>query len=141
MSQKIIFQIITPEKIVYEDEIDQATIPTQQGQITVLPHHIPLISIIEAGELIVKKNNEEIPLFISGGFIEVRKGNKIVILADSAEKAEEIDEERALKARERALALQKEKFTDDIKFGEAAAALERSLARLKVARKHRSHSR
>lgn len=141
MSQKITFQIITPEKIVYEDEIDQVTIPTKQGQITVLAHHIPLISIIEPGELIVKKNDEEVPIFISGGFVEVRKGNKTVILADSAERVQEIDETRAEQARERALALKKEKFTDDIKFSEAAVALERALARLKIIRKHKSRTR
>lgn len=140
MSKKIHFQIITPERVVYEDEITQATIPTKQGQITILPNHIPLISIINPGELIIKKNNQEVPLFVSGGFVEVRKGNKIVILADSAEKVEEIDEERAEKARERALSLQKEKFTDEIKFSEAAAALERALVRLKVAKKHRKRA-
>lgn len=137
MSQKIHFQIITPERIAYDDIIDQATIPTKEGQITVLPHHVPLISILETGELIIKKNSHEMPMFVSGGFVEVRKGNKIVILADSAEYAEEIDETRAEKARERAIDLQKEKFTDDVKFGEATAALERALARLKIARKHR----
>lgn len=136
---KIHFQIITPEKVVYKDEIDQVTIPTKQGQITVLAHHIPLISIIEPGELIIKKSNEEVLMFISGGFVEVKKGNKIIILADSAEYAQEIDETRAEQARERALALKKEKFTDDIKFSEAAVALERALARLKIVRKHRSH--
>lgn len=141
MSQKITFQIITPEKVVYQDEIDQVTIPTKQGQITVLPHHIPLISIIEPGELIIKNNSQEVPVFISGGFVEVRKGNKIIILADSAERVQEIDETRAEQARERALALQKEKFTDDIKFGEAAVALERALARLKIVRKHKSRTR
>lgn len=135
---KLYFQIITPEKIVYEDEITQVTIPTKQGQITVLSHHIPLISILEPGELIIKKDGQEAPLFVSGGFVEVRKGNKIVILADSAEYAHEIDEERAEQARARALALQKEKFTDDVKFMEASASLERALARLKVARKHRT---
>jgi len=62
-----------------------------------------------------------------------------VILADSAEHAEHIDETRAEQARERALALQKEKFTDDVKFEEAAVALERALARIKIARKHRKH--
>lgn len=139
MSKKIHFQIITPEKVVYQDEIDQVTIPTKQGQITVLPHHIPLISIIEPGELILKKNDQEIPMFVSGGFVEVKKGDKIVILADSAEKVGEIDEERAEKARERAFSLRKEKFSDDVKFSEAAAALERALGRLKVAKKHRKH--
>lgn len=139
MSSKITFQIITPEKIAYEDEIDQVTIPTKQGQITVLPHHIPLISVLEPGELIVKKNNEEVPMFISGGFVEVRTGNSIVILADSAEHALHIDEARAEEARKRAEALQQEKVIDDIKFGEAAAALERALARIKIAKKHRKH--
>lgn len=139
MSQKIHFQIITPERIAYDDIIDQATIPTKEGQITVLPNHIPLISILETGELIIKKNSHEMPMFVSGGFVEVRKGNKIVILADSAEKVEEIDGDRAEKARERAFSLRKEKFSDDVKFSEAAAALERALGRLRLAKKHRKH--
>ena len=79
-----------PERTVYEDEIDQVTLPTQEGEITVLPDHIPLISVLAAGELVAKNGSEEIAMAVSGGMIEVRK-NEITILADTAERAEEID--------------------------------------------------
>jgi F-type H+-transporting ATPase subunit epsilon len=139
MASKLKFEIITPEKVVLEDEIDQITIPTAEGEITILPNHIPLIGILRPGEILAKKNKEEIAMSCSGGFIEVT-GDKILILADTAEKAEELVEEEIEKARERAEKILEEKHIDAEKYAEAAASLERELARLKVARK-RSRAR
>jgi F-type H+-transporting ATPase subunit epsilon len=134
--QKIKFKIVTPEKTVFEDEIDQVTLPTQEGEITVLANHIPLISVLQAGELVVKKDDEEIAMAVSGGMIEVRK-NEITILADTAERAEEIDVKRAEEARERAEKLKDEKIRmDETEYAAVAALMERNLARIKVARKH-----
>ena len=96
------FKIITPEKIVYENEIQQLTVPTIDGEITILPEHIPLISILKTGEMKLKDNNGEHSLSVAGGFIEVRGKNEVVVLADNAERVEEIDLERAEKARKRA---------------------------------------
>lgn len=136
MKSKIKFKIVTPEKTVYEDEINQVTLPTQEGEITVLPNHIPLISVLTAGELVTKKDGEEIAMAVSGGMIEVRK-NEITVLADTAERAEEIDIKRAEEARERAEKLKEEKIRlDETAYAAAAAIFEKNLARIKVARKH-----
>jgi len=136
MAPKIKFKIITPERTVYEDEIDQITLPTADGEITVLPNHIPLISILVPGELDVRKDGEEIAMAVSGGMIEVR-GNEMTILADTAERAEEIDLTRAEEARQRAEKLKDEKIRmDETEFATAAAIFEKNLARIKVARKH-----
>ncbi|MFA6285345.1 MAG: F0F1 ATP synthase subunit epsilon [Parcubacteria group bacterium] len=136
MAEKIKFKIVTPEKTVFEEEIDQVTLPTQEGEITVLPNHIPLISVLSPGELVIKKDNEEIDMAVSGGMIEVRN-NEIVILADTAERAEEIDLKRAEEARARAEKLKDEKIRiDETEFAIAAAIFEKNLARIKVARKH-----
>jgi len=137
MSDRFIkFQIVTPERIVLEEEITQITVPTQMGEITVLPGHIPLVAALAAGEIRAKKNGEEILMAVSGGFIEVSK-NKIVILADTAERAEEIDTKRAEEARQRAQRLKEEKRFDQVEFAALQAKIEKELARLKVARKHR----
>ncbi len=134
---KINLKIITPEKVAYEGEADQITLPTQDGEITVLANHIPLISAMKHGELIIKNNGKEIPMAVWGGFIEV-KNSGITILTDVAERMEEIDEWKAEEARKKAEELLKEKDKlSDVAFADAAAALEKSLARLKVARRRR----
>jgi F-type H+-transporting ATPase subunit epsilon len=134
--QKIKFKIVTPEKTVYEAEINQVTLPTQEGEITVLPGHIPLISVLQAGELVAKVGGEEIAMAVSGGIVEVRK-NELVILADTAERAEEIDLKRAEEARERAEKLKDERIqADETQYATAAAILEKNLARIRVAKKH-----
>ena len=133
---KIKFKIVTPEKTVYDDFVDQVTLPTTDGEITVLPNHIPLISVLAPGELVAKKGSEEIAMAISGGMIEVQN-NEITILADTAERAEEIDIRRAEEAKVRAEKLKEEKIrSDETGYATAAAILEKNLARIKVARKH-----
>jgi F-type H+-transporting ATPase subunit epsilon len=133
---KIKFRIVTPEKTVFEDEIDQVTLPTQEGEITVLPNHIPLISVLQAGELVAKKGGEEIAMAVSGGMVEVRS-NEITILADTAERAEEIDIARAEEAKQKAEKLKDERIqTDEAQYATAAAILEKNLVRIKVARRH-----
>ncbi len=133
---KIKFKIVTPERTVYETEIDQVTLPTQEGEITVLPEHIPLIAVLAPGELVIKQNGKEVAMAVSGGIVEVRK-NELVILADTAERAEEIDIKRAEEAKKRAERLKDEKIrTDESQYATAAAIFEKNLARIKVARKH-----
>jgi len=127
---------VTPEKTVFEDSIDQVTLPTQEGEITVLPEHIPLIAVLAPGELTIKQDGKEIAMAVSGGMIEVRK-NELTILADTAERAEEIDIKRAEEARERAEKLKDEKIRmDETEYAAVASLMERNLARIKVAKKH-----
>lgn len=130
------FKIVTPERVVFEDTVDAVILPTVEGEITVLPHHIPLVSLLQAGILRIKKDAEEIPLAVSSGVIEV-DGGRVVVLADTAERAEELEEKKIEGARAAALALMEEKRGDTEGFAEATAALERELARLKVAKRYK----
>ncbi len=138
--EKIKFSIITPERKVFEDVVDSVSLPTKNGEITILPHHIPLISTIIPGEVKIRKGEEEIPLVVAGGFVEVKGSSEVIVLADAAERVEEIDIERAEQARRRAEQLMREKAYDKVTFTEASAALQRALARLKVASKYRRHT-
>ena len=132
---KINLQIITPEKTAYEGKIEQVTLPTADGEITILANHIPLISTMKHGELTIKNGGEEITMAVCNGFIEVKK-NRIIIMTDIAERAEDIDEKRAQEAKKRAQESLKEKDRmSDIAFADVTAALERSLARIKVSRR------
>ncbi len=134
------FKIVTPERTVLEEEVYQATLPVVHGEVTILPHHIPYIGSLNAGEIMLRKtaNGEEMSLATSGGFVEFHDG-VLTVLADTAERAEEIDLARAEEARQRAEALKKERLTmDDEEYARTAAMIEKEFARIKVARKHHS---
>ncbi len=136
-TNKINLRIITPEKVAYRAEADQVSLPTKDGEITIMANHIPLISVMKHGELVIKNNNEEIPMAVCNGFIEIKK-NRVTIMTDIAERVEEIDEQKAKEAREKAKDLLKEKDRlSDVAFADATALLEKSFARLKVARKRK----
>ena len=132
------FQIITPERVTFSDEVDQVSLMTTTGEITVLQHHIPLVTVLQPGELRYKKNGEEKSIAVSGGFAEVKADNTLVILADTAEHATEIDVARAEAARDLALTKMqtavREDHTEDARI---QASLEKALNRLKVGNKYR----
>lgn len=135
---QLTFQIITPERVVFSDHVDQVSLMTTTGEITVLPHHIPLVTVLQPGELRYKKNGVEFPLAVSGGFAEIKADNSLVILADTAEHATEIDLSRAEAARDQALkTMQSARFTDDVGYAALQSALERALNRVKVGNKYR----
>ncbi len=132
------FRIVTPEKQVFSDDVSQVSLTTKDGEITVLPHHIPLVTVLLPGELRYKKNGEEFVLAISGGFAEVRSDNSIVILADTAEHAHEIDLTRAEEARAKAAKLMEEsRNKEDVDFAALAVQLEKALTRIRVGNKYR----
>lgn len=133
-------KIITPERIVSEETIEQITLPTAAGEITILPNHIPIVSLLKPGKIRIKTNKEEKILSCSGGFIEFNN-NQLKILADSAEHLEELDELKIKEAQERAFQLIKEKQQTDVDFSTLQAHLEREMARLKVLEKYRSRRR
>ena len=108
------------------------------GEITILPNHIPIVANLVAGEIRYKKNGQENFFAVSGGFIEIKEDGEIVVLADTAEFGEEIDVDRAEQAKEKAQKLMSEAYKDEKVFADVAASLEKHLARLRVARKHRS---
>ena len=130
--------IVTAEQVVYSDDVDVIVAPGIQGQLGVLPHHTPLMTMLEPGELRIRKGGEELSLSISGGFLEVRP-DRVIVLADTAERADEIDMARAEEAKLRA----QEHISHPapgMDMERAEAALRRSLARLRVAEKRRKRT-
>ncbi|MCK5459824.1 ATP synthase F1 subunit epsilon [Candidatus Parcubacteria bacterium] len=135
--QKIIkFEIVTPEGAVLKEKIAQVSVPTKQGEITVLPGHIPLVASLMPGVIeIIKENGEREIISVSGGFIEVLK-EKIVILADTAERAEEIDMDRVEEARKRAEEIKKDsRHFDRERFVNISANIAKELARTKAVKR------
>ena len=131
--------IVTAERIVYSAEADIVIAPGVEGQLGILPHHAPLMTMLEPGELIVKKGGDEFYLAVSGGFLEVRP-DRVIVLADSAERAEEIDIARAEEARKRAEKRLEERYTPGVDAARAEAALRRSLIRLRIAERRRKRT-
>lgn len=133
-------KLVTPERSVSEQEALSVTLPIQGGEVTILPEHEPYIGALHAGEILVHREGVSAPesLAISGGFVEF-VGNTLTVLADTAERAEEIDMKRAEEARAKAEKLKLEKGDMSAEeYAFVAAALEKELARIKVARKHHS---
>lgn len=132
------FEIVTPERVVLKEEISQITAPTKMGEITVLPNHIPLVASLTPGVVHVKKKNgEDEVMSISGGFLEVLK-DKVVILADTAERAEELNLKLVEEAHKRAAELkEKARQGEEVNFVEVNAAIERELARTKAVKRWR----
>jgi F-type H+-transporting ATPase subunit epsilon len=133
---KIRLDIVTAERSVYSDDVDMVIAPGIEGQLGILPHHAPLMTMLQPGELIARKEDEEYLLAVSGGFLEVRP-DRVIVLADSAERAEEIDIARAEEAKRRAEKQLAERYTPGVDAAVIEAALRRSLIRLKVATRKR----
>jgi F-type H+-transporting ATPase subunit epsilon len=129
-------EIVTVERTVLkEDGVDEVIAPGVEGQLAVLPQHAAFITMLAPGELILKKGGEEIPFAVTGGFFEVLR-DRVVVLADAAERAEEIDVQRAEQARENArLALERRETIEDM--AAVQASLQRALIRLRVAENRR----
>ena len=124
-------EVITPERRVYEDDVDMVVAPASEGYVGILPHHAPLFTTLGPGEFRVKKAGVEQTLAVFGGFMDVR-GDRVVVLTDAAEHAEEIDAGRAQEARDRAqqaLAAGPPSAADEQR---ARAALQRAIVRLRV---------
>jgi F-type H+-transporting ATPase subunit epsilon len=129
------FEIVTGERVVYSDEVDSLVAPGVAGELGILPHHAPLLTTLGPGELRVTKDGQEQAMAVTGGFLEVL-ANTVTVLADAAERVEEIDEERAREAIRRA----EERIasrTTDLDLERALAALRRARIRVEVARKRR----
>lgn len=131
----LLLEIITPEKVVLKDEVDEVIVPTATGEIAILPNHAELLTKINPGELVIKKNGKKQSFAILGGFLEVIN-NHISILADYAIRAEDIEIAKVQEAQERAKQKMKQKDTEQ-NFRVAEAELRKSLLQLKVARKHK----
>lgn len=131
--------IVTAERMVFSDDVDMVIASGVEGQLGILPNHAPLMTMLNPGELRVKQGGNEFSLVVSGGFLEVRP-DRIIILADAAERAEEIDIARAEEAKKRA----QQRLSMSVREMDAAraeGALRRSLARLAVAQASRRRKR
>ena len=126
-------ELVTAERMVYSDDVDMVVAWGVEGQLGILPHHAPLMTMLQPGELIIKKDDKETYMAVSGGFLEVRP-DKVIVLADACERAEEIDKTRAEEAKRQAEEIMKAP-SPETETATAEAALRRSLVRLKVAEK------
>jgi len=127
---KLRFEIVTAERVVYSDDVDIVVAPGIEGQLGILPNHAPLLTMLQPGEVMVRKEGEETAIFVSGGFLEVMQ-NRVTVLADVAERVEEIDIARAEEAKRRAeegLRLR----PPEMDLAAAEAALRRAMVRLKI---------
>ena len=129
-------EIITAERRVYADEVEVLVAPGIDGELGILPHHAPLMTALQPGEIMIRKDGEETFMAVSGGFLEVM-GNQVTILADAAEPSDEIDEERARLAMEQAQQRLASR-SSDLELGQAVTAVRRAETRLRVARRRRS---
>ena len=128
-------EIVTAERQVFSDDVTTIIAEGIDGQMTILPKHAPLITMLAPGELIIRKDGEEMYMAITGGFLEVRP-EKVIVLADACERSDEIDIERAMEAKKRAEERLKN-LSEQIDQSRAEAALRRSMARLRVVEKRR----
>ena len=134
-------EIVTPEKLAYQGEVDSVQLPGSEGELGVLPHHAPLVSTLGAGELRLRKGTEDEFFAIVGGFLQVLP-DKVVVMAETADMASEIDLEKAQEARREAERALEGGYQEGADLAAARAALQQALLRIRVAeRRHREGPR
>ncbi len=135
-------KIVTPERLVLEEMVERVPLPTTEGEITILPEHIPLISGLASGDVVAFVNNEHVPMAVVGGFVEVKngkEGTEVAVLADFAEHMSELSDEKISQAKTHSEELKKQmENKDHVDFEHFEAELERSLTRVKIADKWRT---
>jgi F-type H+-transporting ATPase subunit epsilon len=125
-------EIVTPERLAYSDQVDAVVLPGSEGELGVLPHHTPLVSMLGIGELRIRKGGSEESFAIVGGFLQVRP-DKVVVMAETADMASEIDLERAQEARREAERALESGYHEGADLSAARAALQQALLRIRVA--------
>ena len=143
MSKQLKLKIVTPERLVLEELVDQVSVPTTEGEITILPEHIPLITSLKSGDVVALVNNEHVPMAVVGGFLEVKKNEagmtEVAVLADFAEHMSELSDEKIEAAKQKSEELRKQmENKEHVDFEHFEAELERSLTRVKIADKWRT---
>ena len=132
--------IVTPEKKIFEDEVDSVSLPTLEGEITVLPHHVPLMTQIKPGELTIRAHGKDDHFVTGGGFVEIT-GSRVSVLTDLAETSDQISIEKAEEAKKRAEEAIKSKHNlSDEEVAVAMATLEKALASINIKRRHHPKS-
>jgi F-type H+-transporting ATPase subunit epsilon len=134
-------EIVTPERLAYEDEVDSVQLPGSEGELGILPHHAPLLATLGAGELRIRKGGQEESFAVFGGFVQVRP-DKVIVMAELADLSSEIDLEKAREARGEAERALESGFHEGADLAAARAALQQALLRIRVAeRRHREGPR
>ena len=128
-------EIVTPERAILTDDVDMVIAPASEGYVGILPHHAPLLTTLGPGELRIKKGGTETSLAVFGGFMDVRP-DRVIVLTEAAEHAEEIDEARAEQARARAREVL-QAGPVGLEEARARASLERAMVRLRVSERRR----
>jgi F-type H+-transporting ATPase subunit epsilon len=137
----ILLEIVTPEKLAYSDTVDAVVLPGSEGEMGVLPHHAPLLATLGIGELRIRKGGVEDHFAIVGGFVQVRP-DKVVIMAETADMASDIDLEKAQEARREAEKALEGGFHEGADLALARASLQQALLRIRVAeRRHHEGAR
>ncbi|MBP6948487.1 MAG: ATP synthase F1 subunit epsilon [Candidatus Pacebacteria bacterium] len=135
-------KVVTPDKVLVDEIVDNVSIPTTTGMVTVLNKHIPLVSTIKAGEMTIRKGGSDIGYAVYKGLVNVRLHTKglteVVVLLEKGESVEELDHDRAQEALARAKAMAEEK-EDDVDFGIFEGLVEKEVNRVRVAMKYRKH--
>jgi F-type H+-transporting ATPase subunit epsilon len=137
----LLLEIVTPERQVFSEEVDSVVCPGVEGELGVLPHHAPLLTTLGVGELRIRRGGEEEFFAIAGGFLQVRP-DKVVVMAETADLASEIDLEKAEEARREAERALESGYHEGADLAAARAALQHALLRIRVAeRRHREGRR
>ena len=137
----LLLEIVTPERLAYSDTVDSVNLPGVEGELGVLPHHAPLVTMLGVGELRIRKGGAEESFAIVGGFLQVRP-DRVVVMAETADMASEIDLEKAQEARREAERALEGAQADEVNLAAARAALQQALLRIRVAeRRHREGPR
>ncbi|MCX6747609.1 MAG: ATP synthase F1 subunit epsilon [Candidatus Nomurabacteria bacterium] len=143
MSKQIKLKVLTPERLILEELVDEVIIPTTEGEIAVLPNHIPIIAGLKSGDVVGVVNGEHVPMAVVGGFVEVKTGadgmTEVAILADFAEHVVELTDDAIERAKARAEELKKKMENNEVvDFEHFESELERSITRIKIADKWRT---
>jgi F-type H+-transporting ATPase subunit epsilon len=132
----LLLEIVTPERQVFSEEVDSVVCPGIEGELGVLPHHAPLLTTLGVGELRIRRGSDEEFFAIAGGFLQVRP-DKVVVMAETADMASEIDLEKAQTARQEAERALAEGFEEPADLARARASLQRALLQIRVAERRR----
>src|ERR1700675_1009309 len=136
----LLLEIVTPERLAYSDTVDAVNLPGIEGELGVLPHHAPLVSMLGVGGLRIRKGTAEESFAIIGGFLQVRP-DKVVVMAETADMASEIDLEKAQEARRAAEQALESGYVEGADLSAARAELAQALIRIRVAGRHHEGSR
>ncbi len=138
MAETLLFDIVTPERLAFSEEVEEVVVPGTLGELGILPGHVPFLSTLQPGVMMLRQDGREIYYAVSGGFIEVHEDH-VILLAETAERADEIDVDRALASRAKAEEILKDvQDANELKFKRADLRLKRALTREEVARRFRA---